>query len=174
MTKDMITLKQLSNDQDAFLLDQAFSRIYPWYNSSDYYLKCLKENLEGKRITLMAFYEGNLAGCCHLLYTSSYPYFENENIPEINDLNVFPEFRRNKIASKLVDELERIVSKNTKRIGLGVGLYKDYGNAQMMYNKRGYIMDGKGITYKNKQVTPGHSIMVDDELLIYLIKELAE
>jgi GNAT superfamily N-acetyltransferase len=171
---DKITLKQLSSHEEVSLLDQEFSNKYPWYTSNDYYLNCLKENLEGKRITLMAFYEGVLAGCCHLLYTSGYPLFERENIPEINDLNVFPEFRRKKIASKIFDELERIASKNSNKIGIGVGLYKDYGNAQIMYNKRGYIMDGNGITYKNTQVIPGQSVIIDDELLIYLIKKLGE
>jgi len=136
------------------------------------FLKCLEENLEGKRITLMAFYEGILAGCCHLLFTSNYPFFENKKIPEINDLNVFPNFRRKQVASKIFDELERIAAKNSKTIGLGVGLYKDYGSAQIMYTNRGYIMDGKGMTYKNKQVIPGQSVIVDDDLLIYLVKEL--
>ncbi|WP_246054229.1 GNAT family N-acetyltransferase [Paenibacillus anaericanus] len=120
----------------------------------------------------MAFYEDQLAGCCHLLYESKYPFFQSDNIPEINDLNVFPEFRRKGIASKLFDEIESIAATTSKYIGLGVGLYKDYGNAQMMYGNRGYVMDGKGMTYSNIQVQPGHSVMVDDELLIYLVKEL--
>ncbi|MFK4169673.1 hypothetical protein ACI2LM_25815 [Paenibacillus lautus] len=87
-------------------------------------------------------------------------------------MNVFREFRRKKIASKILDELEKRVSKTSKYIGLGVGLYKDYGNAQRMYGKRGYIMDGNGMTYNNVQVQPGKSVKVDDELLIYLVKEL--
>lgn len=41
-----------------------------------------------------------------------------------------------------------------------------------MYGKRGYVMDGKGMTYNNIQVEPGQTVMVDDELLIYLIKAL--
>jgi hypothetical protein len=34
-------------------------------------------------------------------------------------------------------------------------------------------MDGNGITYKNVPVVPGQSAVVDDELLLYLIKNLA-
>lgn len=170
MTK--ITLRQLSTLDEAHLLDKSFSDRYPWYKSSDYFVRCLAENAEGKRYTIIAFYEGILAGFCHLLYTSSYPHFKNENIPEINDLNVFPEFQRKKIASKMFDELERIASVNYQSIGLGVGLFGDYGNAQRMYSKRGYMMDGYGITYMNTYVQPGQSVVVDDELLIYLIKEL--
>ncbi|AJS58944.1 GNAT family N-acetyltransferase [Paenibacillus sp. IHBB 10380] len=170
--KNIITLKQLSNIAEADILDHEFSQRYRWYCQSDYYHKCLEENLEGKRITLMVFYEDALAGCCHILYNSQYPYFRNDNIPEINDLNVFPEYRRKKIASRVFDELEMIASKTSRYIGLGVGLYQDYGNAQRMYTKRGYVMDGRGMTYKNNQVQPGQPVMVDDDLLIYLVKEL--
>jgi hypothetical protein len=87
-------------------------------------------------------------------------------------LNVFLEFRRKKIASTMFDELEATVSKFSRYIGLGVGLFKDYGNAQRMYTSRGYIMDGNGMTYKNVQVEPGKPVMVDDDLIIYLVKDL--
>lgn len=40
----------------------------------------------------------------------------------------------------MFDELERLASKKSRQIGLAVGLYRDYGNAQIMYNKRGYVM----------------------------------
>ncbi|GGH26966.1 GNAT family N-acetyltransferase [Paenibacillus segetis] len=172
MIESQITIKQLSSIDEAILLDQQFSQHFGWYKQGNYYMDCLEENRDGKRVTLMAFYNDELAGCCHLLYHSKYPFFISDNIPEINDLNVFPEFRRNKIASRLFDELEAIASRTSRYIGLGVGLYKDYGNAQIMYGKRGYVMDGKGISYDNKLVEPGHTVMVDDELLVYLIKEL--
>ncbi|MCM3633643.1 GNAT family N-acetyltransferase [Paenibacillus camelliae] len=171
MTADIV-IKQLSNHDEAKLLDYEFTQRYPWYRSGDYYERCLKENIENNRITLLAFYKGRAAGCCHLLFVSEYPSFQNENIPEINDLNVFPEYRRKGIASRLFDELESIASKKSKYVGLGVGLYRDYGNAQIMYSKRGYVMDGKGLSYNNTQVEPGQTVMVDDELLMYLIKEL--
>lgn len=169
---DGITLKQLSSLDEASLLDREFSRHYKWYRQSDYFFRCLEENTAGKRVSLMAFYEGALAGCCHLLYESHYPFFRNEHIEEINDLNVFPEYRRNMVASKLFDELEKIASYTSSYIGLGVGLYQDYGNAQRMYGKWGYVMDGRGVTYKNNQVQPGQSVTVDDDLLLYLVKEL--
>ncbi|MGG4090854.1 hypothetical protein [Paenibacillus lautus] len=87
-------------------------------------------------------------------------------------MNVFPDYRRKHIANRLFDELEHIASKTSKYIGLGVGLYRDYGNAQRMYTSRGYVMDGRGMSYKNVQVIPGESVKVDDDLLIYLVKNL--
>ncbi|WP_314589818.1 GNAT family N-acetyltransferase [Paenibacillus terrigena] len=169
---EKITLRQLSNLDEVARLDEEFSLHYNWYHKSEYYNKCLEENLEGNRITLMAYYEDKLAGCCHLIYNSQYPFFLNEKIPEINDLSIFPEYRRKKIASRLFDELERMASKTSSYIGLGVGLYRDYGKAQIMYSKRGYVMDGRGMMYNNIQVKPGEPVMVDDELLIYLVKDL--
>lgn len=167
-----INIKRLTTSQEAELLDHKFSEQYKWYKRGDYYQRCLQENIAGSRITLMAYYADQLAGCCHLLLNSEYPYFRDNHIPEINDLNVFVEYRRKRIASKMFDELETIVSHTSRYIGIGVGLYKDYGNAQRMYNSRGYVMDGNGITYKNVQVEPGKSVIVDDDLVIYLIKEL--
>ncbi|MEC0238514.1 GNAT family N-acetyltransferase [Paenibacillus dokdonensis] len=170
--KEIITLRQLSDPSDAVMLDEAFSNHFGWYRQGDYYDRCLKENQESTRMTLMAFYGDALAGCCHLLHCSKYPYFQEHNIPEINDLNVFPEFRRNHIASKIFDEFESIAAHTYTHIGLGVGLYEDYGNAQRMYTTRGYILDGQGMTYKNQKVAPGQPVMVDDDLILYLIKKL--
>ena len=168
----VINIKRLSAIEEADLLDHKYTEQFRWYKQGEYFRKCLEENIAGSRITLMSYYEDQLAGCCHLLYNSDYPFFQDNKIPEINDLNVFPEYRRMKIASTMFDELEAIVSTSSRYIGLGVGLFKDYGNAQRMYTSRGYVMDGNGMTYKNVQVEPGKSVMVDDDLLIYLIKDL--
>ncbi|GIO31689.1 MULTISPECIES: GNAT family N-acetyltransferase [Paenibacillus] len=169
---DIITLKRLSEPAEAGMLDEAFSRHFGWYKPGDYYDRCLRENREGTRMTLMAFCGEELAGCCHLLRQSKYPYFQERGIPEINDLNVFPEFRRKGIASRMFDEFERIAAEQYSHIGLGVGMYEDYGNAQRMYTTRGYVLNGQGLTYRNEKVKPGESVMVDDDLILYLIKKL--
>lgn len=77
----------------------------------EYYDLCEYENQIGKRVTLLAFVHEELAGVSHLKYESSYPYFREQSIPEINDLNVFPEYRRNGIANSIMEEFENIVRK---------------------------------------------------------------
>lgn len=154
------------------MLEQKFAEQFAWYQRGNYYHECLEENQANKRVTLIAYYNDSVAGCCHLLNESKYPFFHEDHIPEINDLNIFPEYRRKQIASKLFDELEGIAAKTSGFIGLGVGLYKDYGNAQRMYTSRGYILDGRGMMYNNVPVIPGQPVMVDDDLLLYLIKDL--
>jgi hypothetical protein len=52
-----------------------------------------------------------------------------------------------------------------------VGVYSDYGPAQRMYAKRGYIPDGMGLFHKGQPVKPGRDVFVDDDLVLYLVKE---
>jgi len=41
----------------------------------------------------------------------------------------------------LIDQCENYASSKYEYIGLGVGLYKDYGSAQRLYTKNGYILE---------------------------------
>ncbi|MBB3109753.1 GNAT superfamily N-acetyltransferase [Paenibacillus phyllosphaerae] len=138
----------------------------------EYYAQCLEENRSGIRTTIFAEVDREIAGCVHLLQHSSYPHFAEQAIPEINDLNVLPAYRRNGVASALLDHMEQLAYQNGDVIGLGVGLYEDYGAAQRLYCKRGYVPDGKGVYYRNEKVAPGASVAVDDELILYFTKTL--
>ena len=88
------------------------------------------------------------------------------------DLNVIPPYRNQGIASKLLDIAEDEAKKVSDIVGLGVGLYKDYGSAQRLYIKRGYIPDGNGITYDYKQIDPGSTVCLDDDLILWMKKKL--
>jgi hypothetical protein len=70
-----------------------------------------------------------------------------------------------------MDEAEKRMFARSQVAGLGVGLYADYGPAQRMYILRGYVPEGRGITSKEQTVLPGHEVFVDNDLLLYLIKE---
>ncbi len=140
--------------------------------SDEYYRQCLDEQVKNKRIVLTAFSGGHFGGQANLIFTSKYPYFREKNIPEINDLFVIPEYRDKGVATALMAEAEARLRGKFHAVGLGVGLYRDYGNAQKLYVKLGYIPDGNGICYKNTAVVPGASVTVDDDLLMYFIKQL--
>jgi hypothetical protein len=73
-----------------------------------------------------------------------------------------------------MDAVERIAFEKHGIVGIGVGMYASYGSAQRMYAKRGYIPDGRGITYNNEVVDPGSSVRVDDELVLYMTKNPVE
>ena len=140
--------------------------------SKEYLERCLDENKLHERITYVAIFNGELAGLVNLIYKSDYPFFRENNIPEINDLLVHPKYRKLGIGLSLIKKAEEIARKTYEYIGLGVGLYGDYGSAQRLYVKNGYIPDGNGIVYNNKEVKPGTNVFVDDDLLIYLYKKL--
>jgi len=73
-----------------------------------------------------------------------------------------------------MDEAERRVSERSGDAGIGVGMSPDYGAAQHLYVVRGYVPDGKGLTSNGRPVRSGDEITVDDGLVLYLTKTLAE
>ncbi|NHB84664.1 hypothetical protein G7085_08700 [Tessaracoccus sp. HDW20] len=71
-----------------------------------------------------------------------------------------------------MDALEAAAAERSDTIGLGVGLYADYGPAQRMYVLRGYVPDGRGIVYADEQVAPGGSIPIDDDACLMFTRRL--
>ena len=130
------------------------------------------EQAQNKRIIWLAFHDNQLAGYITLKWNSQYPLFRDKQIPEIMDLNVLPPYRNKGIGSKLLEIAEQLAATRSELVGLGVGLYHDYGNAQKLYIKRGYLPDGRGLTYQYQSVNPGRSVFVDDDLVLFFIKNL--
>jgi ribosomal protein S18 acetylase RimI-like enzyme/NTP pyrophosphatase (non-canonical NTP hydrolase) len=127
---------------------------------------------QGKRLVWVAFHQKSIAGYVTLKWESTYPSFRDQNIPEIKDLNVLPPFRNQGVGSKLLDQAEEAARKERPYVGLGVGLYKDYGAAQRLYVKRGYIPDGLGIAYHEQPVEFGNSVPADDDLVLWFTKRI--
>ncbi|MGK9253534.1 MULTISPECIES: GNAT family N-acetyltransferase [Paenibacillus] len=136
----------------------------------DYIERCWEENQKGERATFLAFQEKEFAGWGHVVFKSDYPYFAENRIPEIQNFDVIPPFRRQGVGSRLIEALEEQVFAKSDLVGIGFGLYADYGSAQRLYVKRGYIPDGKGVMYGNRPVEPGGQVRVDDDLVLYLTK----
>ena len=45
---------------------------------------------------------------------------------------------------------------------------------QRLYHRLGYRPDGNGIMYQDKSVFPGTTVPVDDDLALYLVKNLED
>lgn len=132
----------------------------------------LEHQSQGKSISLVAEYDGNIAG-----YINIYPYaecgaFANRGYPEIVDFGVLEKYRKNGIGTRLMDTAEQIALKYADNVYLGVGLHSGYGSAQRMYVKRGYIPDGSGVWYGDKVCEPYADCRNDDDLVLYLSKKL--
>ena len=166
-----IRLKELTaSDLDVF--EESFKDTY-LSDRLDLFKKYLKEHLEKNRYVLLACCDKKIVGYVTLKYVSGYENFSKNNIPEIVDFNVIPRFRKLGIGRKLLRRAENIAKKSGyTQIGIGVGLYEDYGNAQRLYIKTGYIPDGKGLHYDEKPVKKETSVNVDDALALYFTKEL--
>lgn len=102
-----------------------------------------------------------------------YPPFRHIGIPEIQDLNVAPAFRRKGYGQALIRHCEwRARQEGNEMIGIGVGLYAGYGQAQRLYIRLGYIPDGAGVMYDSEEVIPGEVRSVDDALCLMMTKAL--
>lgn len=167
---EQMTIREMK-EEDIGLLEVEFSR-HGMVKDKGYFSKCYQETETAERVTLLGFYGQHLAGCCHLIMEPKYEFFRENQIPEINDLNVFKEHRRKGIAGQLIDEFEKIAAKDFDTIGIGVGLYEDYGTAQRLYCKKGYIPDGRGVQYKDETVPPGEYVRLDDDLVLRFTKNL--
>jgi GNAT superfamily N-acetyltransferase len=167
----MVTIRR-ATAQDADWMQSSFDSRMGWTKASGYFRTCCDLQAQDEIVLWVAVDDDQYAGHVKVVWSPNYPYFRDNGIPEIQDLAVLPNYRRQGVASLLVDACETIIRERSNTAGIGVGLYADYGPAQRMYVKRGYIPDGKGVTYHDVYVRPGASIPVDDDLVLFLVKQL--
>jgi GNAT superfamily N-acetyltransferase len=144
-----------------------------WRKLAAQYQRYLAESAMGLRSALLAEVEGEFAGYVTIVWQSSHPPFLEAGIPEIVDFNVLKKFQRRGIGSALLDEAERRIAAVSPVAGIGVGLTADYGAAQRLYARRGYIPDGNGIYQYHQALRYGETVTVDDGLALYLTKTLS-
>lgn len=142
-----------------------------WPKPIEIFQKYLSEQRLGERLAWVGYYNNQFVGYVTLKWQSFYQPFYLQNIPEIMDLNVLPPYRNQGIGTILLKCAEEFSFKKSPIVGLGVGLYADYGNAQKLYIKNGYIPDGGGITHHYTSVKPGSTVPVDDDLVLWFTKK---
>jgi GNAT superfamily N-acetyltransferase len=136
------------------------------------YTKYFNEQNLSQRYVLVAEVDNSIAGYLTLLANDAHGPFANKNIPTVNDFNVLIKLWRRGIGTALMEAAENLAKKTSDEICLAVGLYTSYGAAQRMYVKRGYVPDGSGVWYKNRNLSPYESCVNDDELLLYMSKKI--
>jgi GNAT superfamily N-acetyltransferase len=162
---------RLLETQDIPQIAAAFASL-GWNKPASQYERYLAEQESGQRTVFVAFMDAVFAGYVTVQWLSHYPPFQEANIPEIVDFNVLPDYRRQGIGSRLMDEAEQAVAQRSDVVGIGVGMYSDYGSAQRMYVKRGYIPDGRGLFTHGHWVQYGDQVVVEDDLTLCFTKEL--
>lgn len=165
---------QILRKEDLPSIIQAFN--FPWTSlqaTQEKWERYYKEQQISIRTVCVAKIDDEFVGYGSLFNGTEYSEFKNLGIPEINDVWISAEYRGNGFGKRLIHHLEAIaVKENHRQVGIGVGLYKDYGPAQKLYVQMGYIPDKNGVTYKYQPVIPGESYPVDDDLVIWLRKDL--
>jgi GNAT superfamily N-acetyltransferase len=165
-----LTIRLLSV-ADIKIIVEAFQKAN-WPKPASIFEEYLKEQENDERLVWVAYFKDEFVGYITLKFQSKYPPFSEKNIPEINDFNVLPKYRNKGIGLKLLKAAETIAATRSNIVGIGVGLYADYGAAQRMYVKQGYLPDGLGITYDYKSVEPGKEVKLDDDLILWFTKKI--
>ena len=164
-----ITLSPM-REKDIPIIVDSFAKA-SWPKPASTFEQYFKEQNQNERCVWLAYLGHELAGYVTLTWKSSYEPFRILGIPEIMDLNVLPSFRKQGIGSLLIASAEEEAFKEHDTVGIGVGLYADYGQAIKIYVDRGYKPDGRGVTYNYQLVEPGHDACVDDDLILWFSKK---
>jgi GNAT superfamily N-acetyltransferase len=150
---------------------QAFA-LQGWNKPEAQYQHYLQEAAAGIRAVLVAKIAADFAGYLTIVWDSHYPPFRQAGIPEIVDFNVLQKYQRQGIGTALMDAAEHRIAARSAIAGIGVGLMADYGAAQVLYIRRGYLPDGRGVFSHGRAIAYGDAIPVDDDLVLYLTKVL--
>jgi GNAT superfamily N-acetyltransferase len=162
---------RLLDHQDIPEITEAFMEL-GWDKPASQYKRYLMEQELKTRDTYVARVKGQFSGYLTICWQSGYGRFREKKIPEVMDFNVLPKFRRMGIGTALMDRAETEIAKVSSVAGIGVGMTPDYGAAQRLYVLRGYVPDGHGLYYHCRPIQYGDSLKVDDDLVLYLTKEL--
>ncbi|MCY7103000.1 GNAT family N-acetyltransferase [Streptococcus oralis] len=142
-----------------------------WPGREEILARYFLEQKSKEREVLVAEIDGVVAGYITILPSAKHGPFA-EVYPELSDFNVFEPFRNQGVGNQLLEEAEKRVKLISDKVTLGVGLHSGYGPAQRLYIKRGYIPDGTGVWYRNQPLEMNATIQNNDDLVLYLSKEL--
>ena len=168
----MITIREMIKN-DAEPMATAFSA-QGWQKPAAQFAAYWRESNTGARLVLLANVAGAFAGYLTIVWESDYPPFRAAGIPEIVDFNVLMTYQRRGVGTALMDEAERQIAQRAHTAGIGVGLLPDFGNAQILYVKRGYLPDGRGLFAHGRWLEHGDAIRIDDFVALYFTKKLRE
>lgn len=165
-----ITIRDMRADDAQIITDEEIAQ--GWHARIEKYQIRLRDQSAGRAVALTAEYEGKIAGYINVYPNPDGGPFAHQGHPEIVDFGVLMKYRRRGIGSRLMDVAERIASRYSDTVCLGVGLHSGYGSAQRMYVKRGYVPDGSGVWYGKAICAPYADCRNDDDLVLYLSKKL--
>lgn len=118
-------------------------------------------------------YEGDApVAVVTIRWNPNYPPFKQAGIPFIQNIEVQYDLRGKGYGNRVMEAIEQHIATRASKAGICVALFDDYGPAQRLYAKRGYIPDGRGACHRFTPLQRGQTITLDDDHLIWLVKNL--
>ncbi len=134
----------------------------------------LADHAEPDGASLIATGGSDVIGYVAIVWESNYTGFRSRGIPLVHQIAVAGLHRRQGVATLLMDAAEQLAhDRGIATLGITVGLFDDYGPAQRLYGRRGYIPDGRGACQGQRPLRRGMQVSMDDDLIIWLTKDLA-
>ena len=133
----------------------------------------LADHAEPDGASLIATGGSDVIGYVAIVWESNYTGFRGRGIPLVHQIAVAGLHRRQGVATLLMDAAEQLAhDRGIATLGITVGLFDDYGPAQRLYGRRGYIPDGRGACQGQRPLRRGMQVSMDDDLIIWLTKDL--
>ena len=118
-------------------------------NEAGYFERCFDEG----RLILLARKGERDCGYGMLNFAPRYALYRKMGYPEIQDVNVHADCRREGIATQMIVHMEQVArDKGYEGVGISVGITREFGPAQRLYVKLGYEPDGFGVTIDRESV----------------------
>ena len=166
----LVTIRTITESDPEIITREEIAQ--GWNATVEKYLTRLRDHSSGKAISLIAEYQGQVAGYINVYFQTDEGPFADQGLCGIMDFGVLEKYRRRGIGTKLMDIAEQIAGQYGDTVYLAVGLHSGYGSAQRMYVKRGYLPDGSGAWYGKQPATAYQTYPLDDDLVLYLSKKL--
>ena len=133
----------------------------------------LADHAEPDGASLIATNRSDVIGYVAIVWESDYDGFRSRGIPLVHQVAVAGPFLRQGVATLLMDAAEQLArDRGIATLGITVGLFDQYGPAQRLSGRRGYIPDGRGACRGQRPLSKGMQVTMDDDLLIWLTKDL--
>ncbi len=133
-----------------------------------------RDHENGASTTILGYESGRLVGIVTIRWQSNYALFRERNIPLIQNIEIRYEDRGRGIGNLMLEKTEQEIALRSAVAGIVVGISADYGPAQKLYARRGYIPDGRGVCRGAEPLLHGDTVTVDHDLLLWLTKSVGE
>jgi ribosomal protein S18 acetylase RimI-like enzyme len=132
-----------------------------------------EDHENGASTTILGYEDGRLVGIVTIRWHSRYPLFRERQIPLIQNIEIRYEDRGRGLGNQMLERTEREIARRSPIAGLVVGITEDYGPAQRLYARRGFVPDGRGVCRQFTPLQNGDVVTVDHDLLLWLVKDVS-